>query len=89
MRAALFITCLADTLFPQTGRATVAVLERVGVTVDFPVAQTCCGQMHANTGYGHEVTGLVARVAAAFGGGRAIIGLHRRLHRAKKRRVPT
>ena len=42
MRAALFITCFNDTLFPQVGRATVEVLERLGVEVDFPREQTCC-----------------------------------------------
>jgi L-lactate dehydrogenase complex protein LldE len=73
VRAALFITCLADTLFPQTGRATVAVLERVGVTVDFPGDQTCCGQMHANTGYGHEVMGLVRRFVRVFGDAEAVV----------------
>ena len=51
VRASLFITCVNDTLFPDTGRATVTVLERVGVQVDFPLEQTCCGQMHANSGY--------------------------------------
>ncbi|HKE79797.1 MAG TPA: (Fe-S)-binding protein [Solirubrobacteraceae bacterium] len=73
MRAALFITCLADTLFPQTGRATVTVLERVGVEVDFPADQTCCGQMHANSGYGHEVTGLVRRFVRVFGDAEAVV----------------
>ena len=43
MRVALFITCFNDTLFPQTGRATVEVLERLGHEVEFPLAQTCCG----------------------------------------------
>jgi L-lactate dehydrogenase complex protein LldE len=47
----LFITCLADTLFPDVGKATVAVLERLGVKVVFPNGQTCCGQAHINTGY--------------------------------------
>ena len=51
MRIALFITCLADALYPDVGRATVTVLERLGHTVEFPRAQTCCGQMHVNTGY--------------------------------------
>ena len=51
MRVALFITCFNDTLFPQTGRAVVTLLERLGCEVDFPEAQTCCGQMHTNTGY--------------------------------------
>ena len=66
MRVSLFVTCLSDTLFPDTGRATVALLERLGVDVDFPPAQTCCGQMHINTGYEHEALGLVRRFVAAF-----------------------
>ena len=51
MRVALFITCFNDTLFPDTGRATVTLLERLGCTVAFPEEQTCCGQMHGNSGY--------------------------------------
>ncbi|MDQ1681145.1 MAG: L-lactate dehydrogenase complex protein LldE, partial [Frankiaceae bacterium] len=51
MKVALFVTCLADGLFPEVGKATVALLERLGCTVEFPAAQTCCGQMHWNTGY--------------------------------------
>ena len=51
MRIALFITCLADALFPRVGQATVTLLERLGHEVVFPPAQTCCGQMHVNTGY--------------------------------------
>jgi L-lactate dehydrogenase complex protein LldE len=73
VRAALFITCFNDTLFPQTGRATVAVLERVGVEVDFPLNQTCCGQMHANSGYGHEAIGLVRRFVRVFGAAEAVV----------------
>ena len=73
MRAALFITCVNDTLFPQTGRAAVAVLERVGVEVDFPLEQTCCGQMHVNSGYGHEAIGLVRRFVRVFGEAEAVV----------------
>ena len=51
MRTALFITCLADALFPEVGKATVQVLRRLGQEVEFPAEQTCCGQMHVNTGY--------------------------------------
>jgi len=51
MRVALFLTCLGDTLFPRAGRATVALLERLGHRVDFARTKTCCGQMHVNTGY--------------------------------------
>ena len=50
MRAALFVTCFNDTLFPGTGQAVVELLERLGVEVSFPEEQTCCGQMHVNSG---------------------------------------
>jgi L-lactate dehydrogenase complex protein LldE len=68
VRVALFITCVNDALFPGTGRATVAVLERLGVDVDFPAAQTCCGQMQFNTGYRREAEPLVRRFAEVFAG---------------------
>jgi L-lactate dehydrogenase complex protein LldE len=51
MRVALFATCLVDALFPDAGKATVQILERLGQAVEFPLEQTCCGQMHANSGY--------------------------------------
>ena len=54
MRASLFITCYNDTLFPETGRAVVRLLEKLGVELDFHPKQTCCGQMHANTGFRAE-----------------------------------
>ncbi len=66
MRAALFITCIGDTLFPGTGRAVVEVLERLGHEVDFPEEQTCCGQMHANSGYQLEAVPLVRRFVDVF-----------------------
>ena len=66
MRAALFITCFNDTLFPETGIATVKLLERLGVEVDFPQAQTCCGQMHYNTGYQKEALPLIRRFIEIF-----------------------
>ena len=61
VRVGLFITCFNDTLFPETGRATVEVLERLGHEVAFPETQTCCGQMHFNTGYQREAIPLVRR----------------------------
>ena len=73
MRVALFITCFNDTLFPETGKATVRILERLGVGVDFPVDQTCCGQMHSNTGYGLEAVPLVHRFVRVFGDAEAIV----------------
>ena len=51
VKVALFVTCLADSLYPEVGRSTVAVLERLGVEVVFPREQTCCGQLHRNAGY--------------------------------------
>ena len=66
MRVALFITCFNDTLFPETGIATVRVLERLGVKVEFPEEQTCCGQMHYNTGYQREAVPLVRRFVEVF-----------------------
>jgi L-lactate dehydrogenase complex protein LldE len=66
MRIALFITCFNDTLFPQTGQAMVRLLERLGHTVDFPLDQTCCGQMHFNTGYQREATPLVRHFVEVF-----------------------
>ncbi len=66
MRVALFITCLNDTLFPGVGKATVTVLERLGHEVVFPQEQTCCGQMHANTGYRREAVPLVRRFVRTF-----------------------
>ncbi|MEV5486095.1 MULTISPECIES: (Fe-S)-binding protein [Streptomyces] len=68
MRIALFITCLADTLYPQTGRAVVRLLERLGHTVEFPGDQACCGQMHFNTGYRPEALSMVRRFAEVFAG---------------------
>src|SRR3981081_1987767 len=59
LHISLFITCYNDTLFPQTGKAVVAVLERLGHTVEFRQAQTCCGQMHYNTGYQAEAMPLM------------------------------
>ncbi|WP_129837925.1 (Fe-S)-binding protein [Streptomyces sp. RFCAC02] len=68
MRVALFVTCVNDTLYPRTGRAVVTLLERLGVTVDFPPAQSCCGQAQFNTGYRHETEPLVRRFGRAFEG---------------------
>ena len=66
MKIALFATCLVDGLFPDVGRATIALLNRLGHQVDFPLQQTCCGQMHVNTGYPREALSLVRNHVAAF-----------------------
>lgn len=66
MRASLFITCYNDTLFPETGRAVVRLLERLGVELDFLPAQTCCGQMHANTGFRGEAYSQAKRFVQLY-----------------------
>ncbi|MCX4695869.1 (Fe-S)-binding protein [Streptomyces sp. NBC_01408] len=68
MRVALFVTCVNDALYPGTGIAVVRLLERLGVEVDFPSAQSCCGQPQYNTGYRRESEPLVLRTARAFAG---------------------
>jgi L-lactate dehydrogenase complex protein LldE len=73
VRVALFITCFNDTLFPETGRATVRLLERLGHEVEFPLEQTCCGQMHFNTGYQREAIPLVRRFVEVFSRYEAVV----------------
>jgi len=73
MRVALFVTCFNDALYPQTGRAVVRLLERLGHEGAFPMAQTCCGQMHVNTGYYREAVPLARRWVDVFDGCDAIV----------------
>jgi L-lactate dehydrogenase complex protein LldE len=73
VRIALFITCVADTLFPEVGQATVRVLERLGHEVVFPPEQTCCGQMHLNSGYRKDAEQLGRRFKSIFGDFDAVV----------------
>jgi L-lactate dehydrogenase complex protein LldE len=73
LRIALFIACFNDTLFPETGKAVVRLLERLGHEVVFPEEQTCCGQMHANSGYQLEAVPLARRFVRVFGEFDAIV----------------
>ena len=66
MRIALFATCLADAMFPRAAQATVVLLERLGHEVVFPAGQTCCGQMHVNTGYQREALPVVRHHVDVF-----------------------
>jgi L-lactate dehydrogenase complex protein LldE len=66
MRAALFVTCLVDTLVPSVGRATVELLERLGVELSFPRSQTCCGQLHYNAGHPDVAASLARRFVEVF-----------------------
>jgi L-lactate dehydrogenase complex protein LldE len=72
VRVSLFITCYNDTLFPQTGKAVVQVLERLGHTVEFRAAQSCCGQMHWNTGYLREAVPLIRHFVEVFNDAEAV-----------------
>ena len=67
------MTCLNDTMFPATGQATVRLLNRLGVDVEFPTKQTCCGQMHVNSGYVPEAIPVVRAFVDAFAGYDAIV----------------
>jgi L-lactate dehydrogenase complex protein LldE len=73
VKVALFITCFNDMLFPNVGQATVRLLRRLGQDVEFPDGQTCCGQMHFNTGYRAECVPLVRRFADVFAGYDAVV----------------
>ena len=66
MRIALFATCLGDVLFPHVPQATTVLLERLGHEVVFPADQTCCGQMHTNTGYQRDAVGIVRHHVQVF-----------------------
>jgi L-lactate dehydrogenase complex protein LldE len=72
LRVSLFVACYNDTLFPETGIAVTRVLERLGHTVEFPIEQTCCGQMHYNTGYHGEAVPLVRRFVKMFADAEAV-----------------
>ena len=68
MRVGLFITCYNDLLYPEVGRAIVRLLRRLGHEVEFPAEQTCCGQMHFNSGYQDACIPLVQRFVRGFAG---------------------
>jgi L-lactate dehydrogenase complex protein LldE len=73
VRIALFLSCYNDALFPEVGRAVVRLLERLGHEVAFPAEQTCCGQMHFNSGYQDACVPLVRRFVDAFAGFDAVV----------------
>ena len=65
-KATLFITCIIDQMYPQVGVSVVKVLRRLGVEVDFPMDQTCCGQPVYNSGFTHQSRKLAQRVLRQF-----------------------
>src|ERR1700692_2646266 len=73
MKVSLLVTCLGDALFPDVGVATVRLLRRLGVTVDFPAAQTCCGQPHFNSGYHDNARELAPHMIRAFANSECVV----------------
>ena len=67
IRVSLFVTCIVDQLYPQVGVSVVRVLRRLGVAVDFPAGQTCCGQPLYNSGFTRQARQLAERVLHSFG----------------------
>jgi L-lactate dehydrogenase complex protein LldE len=73
MRVALMVTCINDAMYPDTGKAVVTLLRRLGVDVDFPTAQTCCSQPLVNTGYLEEAVPVVRTYVEAFAAYDAVV----------------
>ena len=73
MKVALLVTCINDALYPETGKAVVRLLERLGVQVDFPEGQTCCAQPMVNTGYLDEAVPVLRTFVGAFAGYDAVV----------------
>ncbi|AQT79539.1 Fe-S oxidoreductase [Mycolicibacterium litorale] len=73
MKVAVFATCYNDTMWPQTPKAVVRLLRRLGCEPVFPAEQTCCGQMFTNTGYVAEAVPAVRRFVDAFAGCDAVV----------------
>jgi L-lactate dehydrogenase complex protein LldE len=73
MKISLMITCLGDVLRPETGKATVRLLRRLGHEVDFPAAQTCCGQPFYNSGFADLARVQARHTLEVFAGDRAIV----------------
>src|SRR5206468_10200113 len=67
------VTCLGDAFFPEVGLATVRLLRRLGIAVDFPPAQTCCGQPHFNSGYHADARELARHTVRAFEGTNLVV----------------
>ena len=73
MKASLMITCLADMFFPEVGVAVVTLLRRLGVTVEFPPGQTCCGMPLFNSGYHADAAAVAARTVDLFAGSEHVV----------------
>ena len=65
-RVSLFVTCIADAIYPQTGQSVVRLLDYIDVNVEFPSGQTCCGQPAFNSGYWSEARTVARQFLKAF-----------------------
>ena len=72
-RISLFVTCIVDMIYPQTGMSVVDILQHIGVAVDFPMAQTCCGQPAFNSGYRNEARTVAKQFFKAFNDAEVIV----------------
>lgn len=73
MRVSLLVTCLGDAFFPEVGLATVRLLRRLGIAVEFPTSQTCCGQPHFNSGYHGDARALARHTIETFTGDQKVV----------------
>ena len=73
VKASIMITCLGDMLFPEVGVAMVTLLRRLGVTVDFPPGQTCCGPPLFNSGFHRAAARVAARTVSVFEGSEHVV----------------
>ena len=73
VKASLFVTCIIDQFYPDVGESVVRVLRRLGVDLDFPRGQTCCGQPAFNSGFWRDAKPLARRFLAEFQGDRYIV----------------
>lgn len=74
MRVALFIPCYVNAVFPEVGTASLSLLRQLGVDVDYPLGQTCCGQPMGNAGFEDEARGLAQRFERIFQGYDYVVG---------------
>ena len=73
VKASLFVTCIIDQFYPEVGESAVRVLRRLGVDLDFPKGQTCCGQPAFNSGFWSDAKPLAKRFLKTFRGERYIV----------------
>lgn len=69
----LFVTCIVDMIYPQTGVSVVDILEHLGIEVRFPMGQTCCGQVGFNSGFQNDARAVAKQFLTAFADAEVIV----------------